>query len=226
MPNYKNIVKEDDWSNLLTEWSGFQASIASDWGSLLGLNPNAIVWHDLCEVADGLRLEFQSEQGIVWADLTGSQSTRLMVALRWQSDGMPVDLHGEVYSQVTKAQWSLCEPVVIDHLPMMVVSDHDWYDCLLTKIYNNDISTYIRNFYRLLSSPMHQFHLLEANHIASVTDSWRMHIPEIEQNPQLLDSTKAEMQFLNHVLPRHPDYCKEESSKVVFAQRQQLSRGV
>lgn len=211
-----------DWSSLLSKWSGFEVSIAADWGLLLGLNPSEVVWQGAIKVADGIRLQFQSDLGLIWADLTGSPSSRLRVALRWQADEVSTVLHGEIYSQSSKAQWFLSEPVVIDYLPVMVVSDHDWYDLLMTKIYNNNLQLYIRNFYRLLASPNHQFSLLEAVHLADTEYSWKSKIPEVEPDAQLLKPKAAEEQFLKYILPMHSEFNMVEAEKAVFNEKDRL----
>jgi hypothetical protein len=218
----RDQAQEAIWSSLLEKWSGYQASIAADWGLLLGLNPSEVVWLSTDPVADGLRLQFQSDLGFVWADLTGSPSSSLRVALRWKNDQMTSILHGRIYSQTAKAQWSLSEPVVIDYLPVMVVSDHDWYDLLMTKIYNDNFQSYVRNFYRLLASPNHQFSLLEGTHLVDTAYSWKSKIPEVSDQPQLLKPKSAEEQFLKYILPRHSDFTIHGAEKAVAAEKERL----
>jgi hypothetical protein len=213
---------EASWSALLSEWSGYQVSVAADWGLLLGLDPTEVVWQGTAQLADGLRLQFRSNLGDIWADLTGSPSTRLRVALRWSSDEIPAILHGQIYSQSAKTQWSLSEPVVIDYLPVMVVSDHDWYDLLMTKIYNDNMQIYIRNFYRLLASPNHQFLLLESIHLTDTEHSWKERIPDVGSDAELLKPKTAEEQFLKYILPHHAEFSIETAEKSIAAEKERL----
>lgn len=210
------------WSSLLTQWSGFQVSMTADWGSLLGLDPTEVIWKGALQFADGFRLRFESSLGSIWVDLTGSPSTRLRVALRWSSDDVSAILHGQIDSQSTKAQWSLSEPIVIDYLPVMVVSDHDWYDYLMTKIYNDNLHTYIRNFYRLLASPNHQFVLLEAIHLADTEYSWKDRIPDVGLESQLLNPKVAEDHFFRYILPTHPGFSIEVAEKAIAKEKERL----
>lgn len=221
----KNSSSEEAWLSLLSQWSGYQLHAAEGWMKLLGLEPAEVVWRDASRVADGLRLKFEAEIGFIWVDLSGSSSTRLRVALRWMSDDMPMVLHGEIYSQSSKAQWFLAEPIIIDYLPTTVVSDHDWYDFLVTKIYNDNLQLYIRNFYRLLVSPSHQFMLLEATHLADVEHTWKRRIPGAKPEAQLLKPSVAEMQFLNFILPQHSQYDEQVVRTLVCFEKEQLFKG-
>jgi hypothetical protein len=215
-------VQEAVWSSRLKKWSGYEVNVAADWGLLLGLDPSLVVWLGMDQIADGLRLQFQSDLGLIWADLTGSPSSCLRVALRWKTDDMSAILHGRIYSQSSKTQWSLSEPIVIDYLPVMVVSDHDWYDLLMTKIYNDNFQIYIRNFYRLLASPNHQFLLLEATHLIDTQYSWKNKIPEVSDQAQLLKPKSAEEQFLKYILPEHTEFTIDAAEKAVAGEKELL----
>jgi hypothetical protein len=216
------VAEEAAWSALLSQWTSYEVSIAADWGLLMGLDPTEVIWQGTERVADGLRLQFQSSLGAIWAELTGSPSTGLQVALRWSSDDRPAILHGQIYSQSSKTQWCLSEPIVIDYLPVMVVSDHDWYDLLMTKIYNDDLEIYIRNFYRLLASPNHQFLLLEAIHLSKTEYSWRNRIPDVNEEAELLKPKIAEEQFLKYILPHHSEFHIESTKKTIASEKERL----
>lgn len=214
--------RENAWSALLTHWSGFQCNQISDWATLLGMDAEEVVWMGAERMSDGIRLLFQSDLGSIWVDLTGSADTRLRVAMRWTCDEVPSVLHGEIYSQSSRVQWFLAEPVVIDYLPVMVVSDHDWYDLLMTKIYNDSLTHYIRNFYRLLASPNHQFCLLEAIHLVDTEYSWKNRIPDVEPEAQLLKPKTAEEQFLRYILPLHDAFDRTLAKKAILAEKKLL----
>lgn len=212
-------VRESVWLAHLSDWSGYEVSLAADWGRLLGLDPEQVIWRDLSVVADGLRLKFAIDSGLLWADLTGHPETKLRVALQWKLEERLTTWHGVIQSLSCGTQWIMPEPI---QSPDHTITDQVWYDSLLPRIYHSDIALYVRNFYRLLACGELQKQLLSSPHLLAVAPSWRSQLLEPMVPAEPIDHAAIELDFLNYIVPKHPDFCSNVVEEMVSEERKHL----